>query len=72
MGLFSYLSDLKTNLYDKRIAQAESLGHCPDCNGKGFQIPIVNEYTYYDFFECPSCNGKGSFSDWNITNQQRY
>ena len=49
---------------EKRIAQAEALGHCPECNGKGFQIPIVNEYFYPESYECPSCNGTGAFPEW--------
>jgi len=69
MGLFNYLSDWTTNLNEKRIAQAETLGHCPECKGRGFQIPIVNEYTYFESYECPGCNGKGSFSEWNMNNQ---
>ena len=60
MGLFNYLSDWKTNLYEKKIAQAESLGQCPDCHGKGFQIPFANEYYYPDTLECLGCNGKGN------------
>jgi DnaJ-class molecular chaperone len=70
MGLFSYLSDWKTNLYEKRMAQAENLGHCPDCNGRGFQIPIVNEYSYSESYECLGCNGKGTFSEWSMNNQK--
>ena len=69
MGLFNYLSDWRTNLNEKRIAQAETLGHCPECKGRGFQIPTVNEYTYFESYECPGCNGKGSFSEWNMNSQ---
>lgn len=69
MGLFSYLSDWKTNLYEKKVAQAESLGHCPDCNGKGFHIPIVNEYSYPESYDCPGCNGAGTYIGWNENNQ---
>ncbi|WP_071393716.1 hypothetical protein [Bacillus tuaregi] len=69
MGLFSYLSDWKASLYEKRISEAQSLGHCPDCNGKGFQIPIVNEYCYPESYECHGCNGTGSFSHWNANSQ---
>ena len=69
MGLFSYLSDWKANLYEKKVAQAENLGHCPDCNGKGFHIPIVNEYSYPESYDCPGCSGKGTFTGWNENNQ---
>lgn len=69
MGLFSYFSGLKSSLYEKKIAQAESMGNCPDCNGKGFQIPMINEYFYHDSLDCPSCNGTGSFSKWSENNQ---
>ncbi|WP_338449250.1 methionine aminopeptidase [Niallia oryzisoli] len=69
MGLFSYLSDWKSSLYEKKVAEAQSLGHCPDCNGKGFQIPIVNEYSYPESYDCPGCNGTGSFSNWSQNSQ---
>jgi DnaJ-class molecular chaperone len=71
MGLFNYFSDLKSNFNEKKIAQAEALGHCPECNGKGFQIPVVNEYFYPDSFDCPSCNGTGHYSNWS-ENKQSY
>jgi len=69
MGLFSYLSDWKASLYEKKIAEAQSLGHCPDCNGKGFMIPIVNEYSYPESFDCPGCLGTGSFTDWSTNSR---
>jgi DnaJ-class molecular chaperone len=71
MGLFNYFSDLKSNYNEKKVAQAEALGHCPDCNGKGFQIPVVNEYFYPDSYDCPSCNGTGHYSNWS-ENKQSY
>ena len=71
MGLFNYFSDLKSNYNEKKVAQAEALGHCPDCNGKGFQIPVVNEYFYPDSYDCPSCNGTGHYSTWS-ENKQSY
>ena len=30
----------------KELPRPRSLGHCPECNGKGFHIPIVNEYIF--------------------------
>lgn len=65
LGLFNYLSDWKSNLYEKKIAQAESLGQCPECRGKGFQMPLANEYFYADTYDCPGCNGTGTFSSWS-------
>ena len=72
MGLFNYFSDLKSNYNEKKVAQAEALGHCPDCNGKGFQIPVVNEYFYPDSYDCPSCNGTGHYSTWSENKQSYY
>ena len=69
MGLFNYFSDLKSNYNEKKVAQAEALGHCPDCNGKGFQIPVVNEYFYPESYDCPSCNGTGHYSTWSENKQ---
>lgn len=71
MGFFQSLSNWKSSLNEKKIAQAQSLGNCPDCNGKGFQIPVINEYFYPESLDCPSCNGSGSFSQWS-ENQQNY
>ena len=71
LGLFNFLSDWKTNLYEKRIAEAESLGHCPDCRGKGFQMPLANEYYLADTYDCPGCNGNGTFASWNENQKTR-
>lgn len=68
MGLFSYISDWKSNLYEKKVAQAEILGNCPDCNGKGFHIPVVTEYSFPDSYDCPGCNGQGTFTSWQENN----
>jgi DnaJ-class molecular chaperone len=69
MGLFSYLSDWKANLYEKKVAQAEALGNCPDCNGKGFHIPVINEYSFPDSYDCPGCEGSGTFNKWQENKQ---
>jgi hypothetical protein len=70
MGLFHYLSDWKSNLYEKRISEAEGLGHCPECNGKGFHMPLATEYYMPEVYDCLDCNGTGSFSNWS-TNQKK-
>jgi DnaJ-class molecular chaperone len=70
MGLFHYLSDWKNNLYEKRVAQAESMGNCPECNGKGFQMPILNEYYFSDVFDCSGCNGTGTYTQWYEINRK--
>lgn len=71
MGLFHYLSDWKNNLYEKKIAQAENLGCCPECSGKGFQIPFVNEFSMPEIYECIECNGTGTFAGWHKNNRKK-
>jgi DnaJ-class molecular chaperone len=71
MGLFHYLSEWKSNLSEKRMAEAHSLGHCPECNGKGFQMPFATEYYMPEVYDCLDCNGTGTFAGWNENRQKK-
>ncbi|MDG5786711.1 methionine aminopeptidase [Evansella sp. AB-P1] len=69
MGLFSAISEWRTQQYEKRISKMESKGICPDCRGKGFNM-FANEYYYSPaYFECSGCNGSGSFQDWQASTE---
>jgi DnaJ-class molecular chaperone len=69
MGLFNFFSEWQSTQYEKKIANAEAKGHCPDCNGKGFLIPGYSEFFYAGSYDCTGCNGSGAFTDWAMMNQ---
>lgn len=64
MGLMNALSQWRNNREEKRINQAESLGICPECRGRGFYT-FADEYYYTNVYDCVSCNGSGLFEEWD-------
>ncbi|GGE39833.1 hypothetical protein GCM10011391_18300 [Pullulanibacillus camelliae] len=63
MGWFNKFSEWNTARQEKHRSEMETLGLCPDCNGRGF-IPVSGlEYTQP--FDCPGCNGTGLYSEWD-------
>ncbi|WP_078547983.1 methionine aminopeptidase [Litchfieldia alkalitelluris] len=69
MGLIDTLNDWLTSRNERRLEQMESLGLCPDCNGRGFHTFNSYEFYYSNPIDCIGCNGSGTFSDWFDENQ---
>jgi DnaJ-class molecular chaperone len=68
MGLFNSFKGWREGRREKRRANMESLGLCPDCGGRGFQHVAHSEAYYMDPLNCPGCDGSGVYSDWEENN----
>ncbi|SER96389.1 hypothetical protein [Salipaludibacillus aurantiacus] len=68
MGLFQAISNWNANRQEKLLNQMKEQGMCPDCHGKGFNIPVSEFYISPDYFECEGCDGSGSYNDWYNNN----
>ncbi|WP_047153468.1 hypothetical protein [Aneurinibacillus tyrosinisolvens] len=64
MGFFNAISNWKAAKYEKKIAEMQSQGICPDCYGRGFNPLLLHEFLYTNLYDCPGCNGSGLFADW--------
>ncbi|HJV16566.1 MAG TPA: methionine aminopeptidase [Bacillales bacterium] len=64
MGLIQSYNQWLETRHQNHIANMQSQGKCPDCNGRGFTVYPYNEFAYYSSFECPGCQGSGLFSAW--------
>lgn len=69
MGLLNRFSQWQNDRYQKRVAEMQSKGLCPDCRGSGLSMLALNEFLHTNFYDCPGCNGSGLYSDWEETNQ---
>ncbi|GGH77005.1 DnaJ-class molecular chaperone [Pullulanibacillus pueri] len=68
MGLFNALSNWKAERDEKHRSEMETLGLCPDCNGRGFTPSFGFEYSAP--FDCPGCDGTGLYSSWQENTQE--
>lgn len=68
MGLFSKLVQWREDRYEKRVADMQVKGLCPDCRGSGLSTLALNEFLHTNFYDCPGCNGTGLFSEWEDSN----
>ncbi|MBM7643838.1 DnaJ-class molecular chaperone [Scopulibacillus daqui] len=62
MGLINAYSNWKTKRYEKHLTKMQSLGKCPDCNGRGYMT--IFDYEYAAPYNCYGCNGSGLYTDW--------
>ncbi|WP_416151191.1 methionine aminopeptidase [Salipaludibacillus sp. HK11] len=63
MGLFQAVSDWNTARQEKRLDLMKEKDLCPECHGRGFNIPISEFYLSSDYYECPGCSGSGRYFD---------
>lgn len=69
LGIFNQVTSWMAAQNERRKAEMEAKGICPDCYGKGYNIYALNEFTYSNLYDCPGCNGSGQYSDWFDNNQ---
>lgn len=62
MGFFNAITEWQKKRYENHRAEMESLGKCPDCNGRGF----LHSYSavYMPALDCGGCSGTGLYSQW--------
>jgi len=64
VGLFQAITQWQEQRQERQIQSMQEKGLCPDCNGKGFNIPISEFYITPSYYDCPGCNGSGNYTDW--------
>ncbi|MRG85673.1 methionine aminopeptidase [Salinibacillus xinjiangensis] len=64
MGLINAFSDWRENRKEKKRADMEAKGFCPDCGGRGFNVVAHSEAYYIPPMDCFGCDGSGLYSDW--------
>lgn len=65
MKLFQSILDWKAIKEVHHREKMQSLGKCPDCNGRGFTPAYLEVYS--PSFDCSGCEGSGMYSDWERT-----
>ncbi len=69
LGLFNQVNSWMKARNERRLADMEAKGICPDCYGKGYNTYALNEFTYSNLYDCPGCSGSGLYTDWAQNNQ---
>ncbi|WP_280769191.1 methionine aminopeptidase [Salipaludibacillus daqingensis] len=65
MRLFQAIAQWQEERQEKHLQNMKEQGLCPDCQGKGFNIPVSEFYISPSHYNCPGCNGSGSYQDWS-------
>lgn len=56
MDIFNQISQWLKTRDERKTAQMEAKGLCPECNYETGLYPLINEFCSY---ECTSCGGTG-------------